>query len=240
MGNVNMEAEQVRFKNSTYRNLQTAVAAALEGGGGGGTTVIANPEGSATADLAKLQVGTAIYGIPADAADISYDSTTSGMTADDVQEAIDELNAAIPGVATTSAPGIVQPDGSTITIDNGVISAVGGSGSSETYSTAETVIGTWLGNTLYRKVIALPAMPNSASKQIQTGLNNVNVVKLSGIAKTADNSSVITLPYNSTVAAANNITFISELTGSQLTITAGSDRSTFTSGYAVMEYTKNA
>lgn len=150
MGNVYMEADQVRFKNSTYHNLQTAVAAALEGGGGGGTTVVANPEGSATADLSKLQVGTTIYGIPADAADIGYNNTTSGMTADDVQEAIDELNTGIggitelipsdatssnklatagdiPGVATTSAPGIVQPDGTTITIDDGVISAVGGS-----------------------------------------------------------------------------------------------------------------
>lgn len=98
MGNVYMEAEEVRFKDSTYHNLQTAVAAALEGGGGGGTTVIANPEGSATADLAKLQVGTTIYGIPAEAGDISYDNTSSGMTADDVQEAIDELNTGIGGI----------------------------------------------------------------------------------------------------------------------------------------------
>lgn len=74
MGNVYMEADQVRFKNSTYHNLQTAVAAALEGGGGGGTTVVANPEGSATADLSKLQVGTTIYGIPADAGEV-YSTT---------------------------------------------------------------------------------------------------------------------------------------------------------------------
>ena len=240
MGNVYMEADQVRFKNSTYHNLQTAVSAALEGGGGGGTTVVANPEGSATADLAKLQVGTTIYGIPAEAGDISYDNTSSGMTADDVQEAIDELNASIPGVATTSAPGIVQPDGTTVTITDGVISAVGGSGSGEIYSTTETVIGAWLGSTFYRKVIELPAMPNNTSKQVQTGLSNVNVVKLSGIAKTSDGSCVITLPYNSTVSAANNITFIAENTGAQIAITAGSDRSAFTSGYAVLEYTKNS
>ena len=81
MGNVYMEAEQVRFKNSTYRNLQTAVSAALEGGGGGGTTVIANPEGSATADLIKLQVGETVYGIPEN---IYFDTvatlSTSGTT----------------------------------------------------------------------------------------------------------------------------------------------------------------
>jgi hypothetical protein len=34
------------------------------GGGGGGTTVVANPEGEATADLEKLQVGSSIYEIP--------------------------------------------------------------------------------------------------------------------------------------------------------------------------------
>ena len=98
MGNVYMEADQVRFKDSTYRDVQTALAAALEGGGGGGTTVVANPEGSATADLAKLQVGETIYGIPAEAGDISYDNTSSGMTADDVQEAIDELSTGIGGI----------------------------------------------------------------------------------------------------------------------------------------------
>lgn len=91
MGNVYMEAEQVRFKDSTYRDVQAALAAALEGGGGGGTTVVANPEGEATADLAKLQVGDNIYGIPAEAGDISYDNTASGLTADDVQAAIDEM-----------------------------------------------------------------------------------------------------------------------------------------------------
>ena len=89
MGNVYMEADQVRFKDSTYRNVQEGLAAALEGGGG--TTVVANPEGSATADLAKLQVGEGVYGIPSSAAKISYDNTSSHLTADDVQEAIDEM-----------------------------------------------------------------------------------------------------------------------------------------------------
>lgn len=35
-----------------------------QGGGGGGTQVVANPEGEATADLEKLQVGEGIYEIP--------------------------------------------------------------------------------------------------------------------------------------------------------------------------------
>lgn len=42
-------------------NSSTGVLSAT---GGGGTTVVANPEGTATEDLEKLQVGTDIYGIP--------------------------------------------------------------------------------------------------------------------------------------------------------------------------------
>lgn len=90
MGNVYMEAEQIRFKDSTYRDVQSGLKAALQGGGGG-TTVVANPEGSATADLEKLQVGESIYGIPNTAAKVTYDNTSSGLTADDVQDALDEI-----------------------------------------------------------------------------------------------------------------------------------------------------
>ena len=117
------------------------------GGGGGGTTVEGNPAGSATTDLNKILIGETIYGIPNEASKVVYDNTESGLTADDVQEAIDELNTGIegiselipsdatssnklataddiPGLATTSAPGIVQPDGTSIIIVGGVISAV--------------------------------------------------------------------------------------------------------------------
>lgn len=62
MGNVNMEAEMIRFKNATYRDVQSGLTAALQGAGGGGA-----------------------------AEDITYDNTESGLTADDVQAAIDEV-----------------------------------------------------------------------------------------------------------------------------------------------------
>ena len=63
MGNVNMEADQVRFKDSTYRNVQEGLKAALQGGGGGASS----------------------------ADDVSYDNTDSGLTATNVQAAIDEM-----------------------------------------------------------------------------------------------------------------------------------------------------
>lgn len=263
MGNVYMEADQVRFKNSTYHNLQTAVSAALEGGGGGGTTVVANPEGSATADLAKLQVGETIYGIPAEAGDISYDNTSSGMTADDVQEAIDELNtglsgvtelipsdatssnklataADIPGVATTSAPGIVQPDGTTVTIVDGVISAAGGSGG-EVYSATETVIGSWLGSTLYRKVVDLPTLPNNTTKFYDNLVpDNITVRRIEGYY--SDGTYVIPIPFSEPQGLTGTITIGAQTTsGGQIRIyvQTGQDRSA-ADGYAIVEYTKNS
>lgn len=51
--------------------------AAGGGGGGGGTTVIANPAGSATETLNKLQVGSTIYDVPSGGGGGSVDFTTS-------------------------------------------------------------------------------------------------------------------------------------------------------------------
>lgn len=44
--------------------LEAIKTAIQNGGGGGGTTVVANPSGTATDDLEKLQVGSTIYAIP--------------------------------------------------------------------------------------------------------------------------------------------------------------------------------
>lgn len=262
MGNVYMEADQVRFKNSTYHNLQTAVSAALEGGGGGGTTVVANPEGSATTDLAKLQVGTTIYGIPAEAGDISYDNTSSGMTADDVQEAIDELSTGIsgitglipsdatssnklataddiPGAATTSAPGIVQPDGTSITISNGVISAVGGSGSGVSYSTTEQVIGTWIdGKPLYQKTINFGALPDTTIKQVSIDIANFKRVWIyDGYAYNSTNGVVNLLSLiNPPNGIASSWAFY--IIGDKIECVTGSDRTAYTECYVTVRYTK--
>ena len=259
MGNIQMEADQIRYKGQ-YRTVQEALDNG--GGGGGGTTVVANPEGSATADLAKLQVGTTIYGIPADAADISYNNTASGMTADDVQDAIDELNADvdaindlipsdatssnklatagdIPGVATTSAPGIVQPDGTTVMINNGVISAVGGSGSGVSYSTTEQVIGTWIdGKPLYQKTINFGALPNTTAKQVSLDIANFKRVWIyDGYA------------YNSTNGVVNLLSLINPPNGiasswafyiinDKIECVTGSDRTPYTECYVTVRYTK--
>lgn len=48
--------------------------------------------------------------------------------------------------------------------------------SSQTYSTTEASIGTWLGDTLYRKVIDFGSLPNSTSKNVAHNITNLNVV----------------------------------------------------------------
>ena len=81
MGNVNMEAEMIRFKNATYRDVQSGLTAALQGAGGGA------------------------------AEDITYDNTESGLTADDVQAAIDEVAGDVSTLETTvgdSSGGLVK------------------------------------------------------------------------------------------------------------------------------------
>lgn len=240
MGNVQMEADQIRYRGQ-FRNVQEALDNG--GGGGGGTTVVANPSGAATADLSKLQVGESIYGIPAAAAKIAYDNTESGLTADDVQEAIDELIGAIPGVATASAPGIVQPDGDTITIEDGVISAVGGSGSGETYSTTETPIGTWIdGSTIYRKVVNIGALPNNTVKYVDADINTaIRLINLRGLSYTEGGSQII-LPYvtdslNYMIAIQYND--ISAATNpDSIYVTTHYNYTPFATTYAIIDYIK--
>lgn len=71
--------------------------------------VEANPTGEATGTLTKVGIDGTIYALNDEttAAKVSYDNTSSGMTADDVQDAIDELNTSIG----TLSSGKVDNDG---------------------------------------------------------------------------------------------------------------------------------
>ena len=52
------------------------------------------------------------------AADVSYDNTTSGLTADDVQEALDEIVAALPSAGTTElATGTLASAATSVTLN---------------------------------------------------------------------------------------------------------------------------
>lgn len=73
--------------------------------GGGGTTVVANPEGTATADLTKLKVGDTIYGVEAD-------TSACYQTTDDTESAIVDADY-IPFFDASAASGEGAPKKST-------------------------------------------------------------------------------------------------------------------------------
>lgn len=77
----------------------------LSASGGGGTTVVANPEGTATADLTKLQVGETIY-------DIESDTSACYQTTDDTETAIVDTDY-IPFFDSSAASGEGAPKKST-------------------------------------------------------------------------------------------------------------------------------
>lgn len=89
--------------------------------------------------------------------------------------------------ATASAAGIVQPDGETITIENGVIST-GGSGFQ--YSTTEfETLNKWLnGETIYGKVFENVNLPQNAyTASVDLGVKASAVVGLEMVSPDASN-----------------------------------------------------
>lgn len=100
----------------------------VTGGGGGGTTVVANPEGEATSNLNKLQVGESIYGIPIYSLPIAGANTLGGVkigsgitvAADGTISAIPinvfrELAKAKVQAGTPTAPTVVQSRATNVT-----------------------------------------------------------------------------------------------------------------------------
>ena len=86
--------------------------------------VEANPTGEATETLTKIGIDGDIYSFTAEttAADVSYDNTASGLTADDVQDAIDEIVAnpvitKIEVTASTNASGKITLSATDVPLD---------------------------------------------------------------------------------------------------------------------------
>lgn len=63
----------------------------------------------------------------------------------------------------------------------------------DVYKTAETVIGDWLGKTLYRKVVDFGSLPNNTTKSVAHGLTGIDeLVTIRGSAD--DGTNYIPLP----------------------------------------------
>lgn len=139
----------------------------------------------------------------------------------------------LPGLATTSAAGLVQPDGTSITINNGVISA---NGSGDVYSTTEILIGTWNNAPLYRKIVEISAFPGAGKTiEVPLGVSNVTYRKFEGCVQG------LTALYNLPMFwnTSDNIGASININTNVLTLRSISDYST-ASGYVIIYYTKNS
>lgn len=129
----------------------------------GGTTVVANPTGTATDTLNKIQVDETIYSVDGGGssititpslesgtkvADYTIDETSGSLYAPTPTEYTAGTNVQISEENVISATDTTYTAGNNITIENGVISATQ---NENIYSTTETVIGKWVDNSnIYR------------------------------------------------------------------------------------------
>ena len=164
---------------------------ASSGGGGGGGTV--------------------------NAADVSYDNTLSGLTADDVQEAIDELDAAVDDLNTAIGQ-----------IDTGVH-----------YSTTEQIIGTVGDEVLYRKMVDCGALPNATSKVVAHGISDLKRCYKIDCVATASTGVNLPIPMLlSTSQVSNTVTLSVDSTN--INFNSGVDVSGYAETFVIIEYTKTA
>lgn len=217
MGNVQMEADQIRYKDSsgTYRNVQTGLAAAIAGGGGGSSTLagltdtdISSPTNgqvlaydsteSKWVNAASASGATTLEGLtdtsittPADGQVLTYDSTASKWE-----------NAAIPaqsidGLSDTTIS--TPTDGQVLTYDSTSskwVNASGGSGGGgEVYPPVgtEVKVGTWMGYDMYRQVFQATSSSGSTNVSMGTIPNGYYPVAIRGYYKDG-NSSILALP----------------------------------------------
>ena len=106
------------------------------------------------------------------------------------------------------------------------------------YSSNEQAIGTWIdGKTIYRKVVDTGALPNATTKTISAGISNIDtVVKLTGIAN--DSNEAFPLPLISSANLSGQVTLFYDKTSNNIQLSTNVDRSSVTSSYVIVEYTK--
>ena len=114
---------------------------------------------------------------------------------------------------------------------------VNGKDISNTYSTTEQVVGTWIdGKPIYRKVIDTGTLPNATSKSVPTGISNLeNIISFKGIAYNPNSSTFIPLPYPS---VASSQTIMLYFSNGNINFLSQYNFSIYTQSYIVIEYTK--
>lgn len=113
---------------------------------------------------------------------------------------------------------------------------IGGFAASVEYSTSEHLIGKWIdGSDLYEKTIDFGALPNATSKSVSSGLSNVTMRRMWGVAEESGDS--IPLPYHG--MSGNTIRLYYDKSNNNVVVGATYNASGYTSSYITLQYTKN-
>ena len=139
-------------------------------------------------------------------------------------------------IATSETLGEVKV-GDGLSIANGVLSA---DKQVPDYSTTEQKTGQkWIdGKDCYFKTIDCGALPNADVKTVDSGLTNVNVYKIEGVAIRESDKTVFPIPYAVTDNVQYQASVSFNITNGSITLATGSDRSAFTKTYITLYYTK--
>ena len=130
LGNPTQYVAAINIGNSSYANDKYALAI--------GENAIAGSEGSIMLGYGSNTNKSLVIGFPVKNGNIYTSQTyelldgTTGLIPDARISSNIARTSALPSLATTSTAGIVQPDGSTITVSNGVISAVSDNSKADT------------------------------------------------------------------------------------------------------------
>lgn len=252
----NLQDGQVPKYNSTTQKWENA----NESGGGGtvtdvtvdGTSVV-NPQG-----VAEIETP--------DADGIEYDNQQSGLSATDVQSAIDELaqgsggggveDVEVNGTSVVNAQNVAEIKSyKEVTLaeyqalpstkeSDGImycIKDVGGANQFPPliYSDEEREIGVWRdGKPLYIKTFDCGAMPNAGHKYIPHNINDLDfIAQAYGVSHSAINNYYFPLPFTNTGGIAASVQL--HITSTDIVLVTGtSDRRNWNRTYVTLLYTK--
>ena len=149
-------------------------------------------------------------GGPTTAANVSYDNTTSQLTADDVQEAIDEVVGMIGAIP----------------VYTGV-----------EYSETEAKIGKWIdGADLYQKTISCGALPNTTDKVVPHLITGIDkILGIEGIAVNTTSGAAVQLGFATTVTASNYAVWCDK---TNITLRTAGNAAAYDACYVTLRYTK--
>lgn len=148
-----------------------------------------------------------------------------------------DINALKNGVNTNES-NIGNLSSLNTTDKSSIVNAINELVEQNTYSTSETIIGTWENKPLYRKIVEINGLPNNTSTAYDTNISNGSLCSFKAYGKlTSGDANILQFPYISPYASTGNVALNVKNDASKVNITTQTDR-TGASAYVIIEYTK--